>query len=322
MGCDAPWRRSVEHDKQVTIIPPAHTMLAPVDDRDMHTRATTDLELVASWLAGLNSERSRANFATTAERLLAILAARGLTLRTAKVEDVREAVAELGAGKAPSSAVQYAQRVKSLFTYAHRLGYVRFNAGAAVKTKGGSADRAKRIVGETEIALLIRAAPTKRDRLLIQVGYAGGLRVSELVRLTWADVLTRPDGRVQLSVTGKGDKLRPVLFPTIVSRSLLASRGDAPADAPLFPSRKGGAPLLPRAVNRMIKRTAKVAGVNPEISAHWLRHAHASHALNRGATIAEVKDTLGHSNVSTTSAYLHASPDRSSALVLDDGIFR
>jgi site-specific recombinase XerD len=72
----------------------------------------------------------------------------------------------------------------------------------------------------------------------------------------------------------------------------------------------------------MIKRAAERAGVNSEVSAHWLRHAHASHALGRGATVGEVRDTLGHANVATTSAYLHASPDRSSGLVLDEGIFR
>jgi integrase len=64
---------------------------------------------------------------------------------------------------------------------------------------------------------------------------------------------------------GKGERLRPVLLPVVVSQPLLASRGSI---APVFQSREGGPPLLPRAVNRMIKRAAKVAGVNPEISAH------------------------------------------------------
>ena len=55
---------------------------------------------------------------------------------------------------------------------------------------------------------------------------------------------------------------------------------------------------------------------------NWLRHAHGSHALDRGATLAEVQTTLGHANVATTSGYLHARPNTSSGLKLDEGIFR
>ncbi len=286
------------------------------------TRAETDQQLIASWLDGLGSQITRAKFKTTADRFIEILSGKGITLRTATVEDVREAIETLSEGKAPSTARQYAQRIKSLLGYGHRLGYLVFNAGATIRTKApGTGDLAKRIASETEIALLIRAAPTKRDRLLIEVGYAGGLRVSELVALTWSDVIDRGDGVVQLSVTGKGGKVRQVVLPVIVGRALLASRDDAPTSAPLFPSRKGGAPLLARAVNRMLKKVADAAGVNPAISAHWLRHAHASHALDRGATLAEVKDTLGHANVATTSGYLHARPGSSSGRVLDEGVF-
>jgi integrase/recombinase XerD len=63
------------------------------------------------------------------------------------------------------------------------------------------------------VALLIRAAPSKRDRVLREVAYAGGIRVSEIVALTWSDVLPRDEGRVQLSITGKGGKVRQVLLP-------------------------------------------------------------------------------------------------------------
>src|SRR6185295_10555531 len=103
---------------------------------------------------------------------------------------------------------------------------------------------------EVEVGLLIRAAPSKRDRVLLEVIYAGGLRVSETVSLTWADVLPRDD-RVQLSITGKGGKVRQVLLPEIVSRSLLSLRGDAGDGDPLFRSRMGGH-LTERAVNGMV----------------------------------------------------------------------
>ena len=61
----------------------------------------------------------------------------------------------------------------------------------------------------------------------------------------------------------------------------------------------------------MLKRAARRAGIAETVSPHWLRHAHGSHALDRGATLAEVQATLGHSNVATTSGYLHARPNAS-----------
>ena len=72
----------------------------------------------------------------------------------------------------------------------------------------------------------------------------------------------------------------------------------------------------------MVKRTAAKAGVNQAISPHWLRHAHGSHAIDRGASVPEVQATRGHNNISTTSGYLHARPDSSSGLVLDAGTFQ
>jgi site-specific recombinase XerD len=89
----------------------------------------------------------------------------------------------------------------------------------------------------------------------------------------------------------------------------------------VFPTRTGTR-LKQRAIGYMIKRAAKKAGIPATVSPHWLRHAHGSHALDRGATLAEVQSTLGHANVATTSGYLHARPNTSSGLVLDEGIFR
>ena len=155
--------------------------------------------------------------------------------------------------------------------------------------------------------------------MLLEVIYAGGLRISEAVSLTWSDVIQRDD-RVQLSITGKGGKVRQVLLPEIVSRSLLSLRGDAGANDPVFASRNGGG-LAERTVNDMVKRAAAEAGIDAPVSPHWLRHAHGSHAIDRGATLPEVQNTLGHDNIATTSGYLHARPDSSSGLKLDPGVF-
>ena len=219
---------------------------------------------------------------------------------------------------------QYVLRVKSLLGYAHRLGYAPFNAGATIKVRSDTRNRgatlAKRIIPEVEVHLLIRGARTKRDRVLLEVLYAGGLRVSELAALTWSDVLPRDKGQVQLSVVGKGGVMRQVLLPEAVSRALLSLRGDAGVNDPLFASRKTSARLTERAVLGIVKRAAANAGIEAPVSPHWLRHAHASHAIDRGATLPEVQSTLGHGNIATTSGYLHARPDSSSGLRLDEGV--
>ena len=287
------------------------------------TRAQSDEELLRSWLDSLNSVHTRRNFEATARRFLSGL---DTSVREATVEDVRDALRVVTAGLAESTAHQYVLRIKSFLGYAHALGYTPFNAGARVKVRSDAGHRganlAKRIMSETEVALLVRAALSKRDRVLIETAYAGGLRVSEIVALTWADVLPREGERVQLSIMGKGGAVRQVLLPKIVSGSLLLLRGDASANDPVFTSsRRSGGRLSERAVHAMVKRAAAKAGVNQAISPHWLRHAHGSHAIDRGASLPEVQATLGHSNISTTSGYLHARPDRSSGLVLDTGIF-
>ena len=284
------------------------------------TRAETDDQVLASWLSSLTSAHTRRNFEVTARRFLAGLP---MGLRAATVEDVRDALEAMRRGVSEATGRQYVLRVKSLLSYAHVLGYTLFNAGTPIKVRSDAAHRganlAKRIISPAEVALLIRAAPSKRDRVLLEVIYAGGLRISETVALTWSDVIQR-DNRVQLSITGKGGKVRQVLLPEVVSRSLLSLRGTAGGTDPVFGSRKSGG-LAERTVNDMVKRAAAKAGIPAAVSPHWLRHAHGSHAIDGGATLPEVQNTLGHGNIATTSGYLHARPDSSSGLHLDPGVF-
>jgi site-specific recombinase XerD len=286
------------------------------------TRAESDEALLKSWLRSLGSLHTQRNFEVTAKRFLAELPEGGL--RAGTVEDVRDALTSMSAGLSEASARQYVLRIKSLLGYAHALGYTPFNAGATIKVRSDANNRgatlAKRIMSEVEVSLLIRAAPSKRDRVMLEVIYAGGLRVSETVGLTWSDVLPRDD-RVQLSILGKGGKVRQVLLPEIVSRALLSLRGNAGDNDPVFASREGGGHLTERTVNGMVKRAAVKAGINEAVSPHWLRHAHGSHAIDRGASLPEVQTTLGHGNIATTSGYLHARPDTSSGLHLDPGVF-
>jgi integrase len=144
----------------------------------------------------------------------------------------------MSAGLSEASARQYVLRIKSLLGYAHALGYTPFNAGATIKVRSNAGNRGATLAKRIMVSLLIRAAPSKRDRSLLEVIYAGGLRVSETVGLTWADVVSRGE-RVQLSITGEGGKVRQVLLPEIVSRALLPLRGDAGNNDAVFRSRLG-----------------------------------------------------------------------------------
>ena len=84
----------------------------------------------------------------------------------------------------------------------------------------------------------------------------------------------------------------------------------------MIASRKGGRPVSAVQVHRIVRAAATRAGIEANVSAHWLRHAHASHALDRGAPVHLVSATLGHANVATTNAYGDALPDQSSSRYL------
>ena len=107
---------------------PAHRIgtLAP------GTRAESDAELVASWVQSLSSAHTRRNFEKTALRFLEALP---VGIRTATIEDVREALAKITEGLSDATAQQYVLRVKSLLSYGHKLGYMPFNAGVTIKIR-------------------------------------------------------------------------------------------------------------------------------------------------------------------------------------------
>jgi integrase/recombinase XerD len=162
---------------------------------------------------------------------------------------------------------------------------------------------------------MLALEPGKRNQVLLRLLYIAGLRVSEIVDLKWRDLQPRTDGG-QVTVFGKGSKTRVVLLPNAIWRELLRFRQHAAHDAPIFASRSGGGHLDPSMVERIVTKAAARAGVEGKVSPHWLRHSHATHALERGAPIHLVQATLGHASVATTGRYLHARPTDSSARYL------
>jgi integrase/recombinase XerD len=204
--------------------------------------------------------------------------------------------------------------VKSLFAFGHRLGYLPFDVARPLHLPTLRDSLAERILEETDVLRMIALERQPRNKAILLTFYAGGFRVSEISALKWSD-LQRRDSAGQITVFGKGGKTRTVLMPESVWNALMSLRGDAKDDAPVFRSRKGGH-LDESQVWRIVRNAAQRAGIDKDVSCHWLRHAHASHALDRGAPIHLVQATLGHSSISTTGRYLHARPTESSGSYL------
>jgi site-specific recombinase XerD len=142
--------------------------------------------------------------------------------------------------------------------------------------------------------------------------------VSELCGLSWQDLQPGGDSG-QITVFGKGGVTRSIQIPPSVWKLLTSLRNaGAESDDPVFRSRKkiDGGRLRPLAVFRIVRKAALRAGLQLPVSPHWFRHAHASHALDRGAPIHLVQATLGHASITTTGRYLHARPKESSGRFL------
>ena len=206
--------------------------------------------------------------------------------------------------------------IKSLFSFAKQLGVVSANLGILVKSPKAKNRLAERILTQEEVQLLINSTTNGRDRSIVRLLYFAGLRVSELCGLKWRDLKARGDGG-QITVFGKGEKTRTVLVGAGIWREISGLKGDAKHDNPVFVSGKGGH-LCRSMVFHIVKNAAARAGIEGNVSPHWLRHSHASHSLDRGAPIHLLQKTLGHSSVAITEMYLHARPTDSSGLYLPD----
>ena len=275
-------------------------------------QADTDQQLIELWLHGRSSHTQRAyradikQFVEFVEKQLHLVTLGDIQAVADQLED---------ADLMPSSRHRKLSAVKSLFAFGHRIGYLPFDVARSLRLPSMRETLSERILGEPEVNRMIALEPNPRNRVMLLVLYGAGLRVSELCGLKWRDVQER-ESDCQISVFGKRGKTRTILLPNSVSDAIFPLRGGTVDMAPIFRSRRGGH-LHPSQVMRIVRKAARRAGIEKDVSPHWLRHAHASHALDRGAGIHLVQATLGHSSVATTGRYLHARPTDSSAKYLE-----
>jgi len=205
--------------------------------------------------------------------------------------------------------------IRSLISFAHKLGYLAFDVSRPLILPTPKETLAERILGDEEVKRIIHAENHPRNKIILKVLFITGVRVSELCSLCWKDFIERDDGG-QMTVFGKGSKTRTVLIPEPLWSELALFRGGAAEDCSVFRGRKKNSKMHSTTVLRIVRKAAQKAGVHKRVSPHWLRHAHASIAAEK-APLHVIQQSLGHSSIQTTSKYLHVKPNDCSSKYLE-----
>jgi integrase/recombinase XerD len=258
-------------------------------------------------------------------------------------------------GVKPATKARSLKAVKSLFTYAHKTGFHTINVGAAVNLPKIKRRLAQRILTEEQVHRIIaQEEDHPRNHALLRFLYISGARISEACNLAWKDYQDREFGMGQVTLDGKGEKERTVLLPESMCQELKALRQweserlhrSIEDYEPLFLRAHGNGKtkemekqgIDPSQAHRIVEAAAVGAKVQiyqgeqrrknrlgeievkeitkSRVSPHFFRHAHASHALDRGVPPHVVIATLGHASLEILTAYAHAKPTESSALKL------
>lgn len=223
----------------------------------------------------------------------------------------------MSAGKSRATLARRTAAARAFSTWAYRQGYISADAAARLKAPKVNRPLPTVVKGEragelVEAGMADDAHPAEylRDRAMLELLYATGIRVGELTGLNLGDVDL---ARGLAHVTGKGNKQRVVPFgdeaAAAVSEWLEFGREELAGDTPvMFVGSRGGR-IDQRQVRRIVERAGQRAGVE-NVSPHTLRHTTATHMLEGGADLRVVQEMLGHTSLQTTQIYTHVSAQR------------
>lgn len=268
------------------------------------TNVTNDLEVISLWLQQRSSNTYRQYYLISKQ----LLEFTGKNLIDTRLEDLTLWLRSLQLRYKPATIANKVMVIKSLFTFCYKVGYLSHNIGSLLTRPKTKDELSSKILDEEEVKLLLGSATSERDLLILKLLYGLGLRVSEVISLQWSDL-----NKEVLTVFGKGSKTRYVRIPD----SLLNALNEIKKQSGFIFLSRYGKPLSRISVFKMIKKVASLAGLSDKVSPHYLRHSHASHSLQNGASVRLVQATLGHSSITTTEKYLHISPSESSSLFIN-----
>lgn len=303
--------------------------------------AIAGAHLIEAFLEMMHAERGAArhtidSYQRDLSDFAGFLSSQSVTADRAGADDIRAYLTHLdGLGLAASTAARRLSALRQFYRFLHSDGVRADNPATAIESPARGRPLPKSLAEDDVTRLLDQArddveaaADGRRLRALrlaclLELIYATGMRVSELVGLTRSAV--RLDDMF-LVIRGKGGRERmvPLNQPARTALAAFLDAGGQPAGTPgdrspwLFPSRGRSGHLTRHRFAQELKGLAARAGIAPErISPHVLRHAFATHLLANGADLRAVQQMLGHADISTTQIYTHVLDERLKALVRD-----
>lgn len=292
--------------------------------REVEQEAGQDLARIEQFLDTLWLERNLAENTLSAYRrdltmTLEWLQHRQLGLLTAQACDLQQLLAErLEGGYKATSSARLLSAVRRLFQYLYREK-LRPDDPSALLSSPKLPQRLPKDLSEAQVERLLQAPVVDqpielRDKAMLELLYATGLRVSELVGLTMSDISLR-QGVVRVIGKGNKERLVPLGEEAVYWLENFLEYGrpwllnGASVDV-VFPSNRARQ-MTRQTFWHRIKHYATLAGIDSEkLSPHVLRHAFATHLLNHGADLRVVQMLLGHSDLSTTQIYTHVATER------------
>ncbi|MET0773846.1 MAG: tyrosine-type recombinase/integrase [Candidatus Limnocylindrales bacterium] len=295
----------------------------PGPDPTITDRAALEGFVTALTAAGRSAHTIR-SYQASVTRLLGHLASAGADWRAPTRRQLRAWLASISAdGVGQATMASRLAGARAFYRHAHRMGWVEGDPFVAITTPKRPR-RLPRVLGTDEVEALLDSvagsrvgqAVDQRDRAIVELAYAAGLRISELAGLDIGDADLR---RAQVRVMGKRRRERecPIGGPAVDAlgswladgRHVLRDRSTSDDDGALFLN-TAGTRLGVRGMRARIDRLVRLAGLDRGVSPHTLRHSFASHLLDGGADLRVVQELLGHASLATTQVYTHVTPAR------------
>ncbi len=298
-----------------------------------HSLSCVNARLIETFLEMMAVERAAAastlkNYGRDLERFAGFASTRGETLETAGAEDIAGWLAALAAdGIGASTAALKVSALRQFFQFLYAEGARADDPSAIIERPKTRRPLPKILTSQEVEALFEAAAQTKgaaglRLIAMLEIIYAAGLRVSELVALPLAAVRR---GERMVLVRGKGGKERmapltqgaiDAVGEYLEQRKKFLPKTGAAASPWLFPSRGKSGHVSAARFAQLLKDLAGAAGIKPSrVSPHVLRHAFATHLLEGGVDLRSLQQMLGHADITTTEIYTHIAQDRLKDLV-------